>query len=286
MHFEYPWVFLLIPLFLFCERRCPMQIDLLVFPHIDRIAKTTKRRSLMEALKWVAWGGLLLAVASPVSTRSFEPYLQSDRDIVLVFDGGRALDEKSRDLLRYFVKAHAADRIGLVAVDQKGLTLVPLTADRAWIGKIVETLPGDKKRGVSTYDALAGAIGLLEKEGAKRRIVILVTRGGNPKGTVPPSVVHKMVKFHHIILYIIDRGAKKDQAAPLETLARSSGGDYFKAKTPEDLKVIEAKLRLKEPPVKQKTPIVTKLYYYDYPLFVAAMALLGFLFLMNRSEVS
>ena len=285
MHFEYPWVFLLIPLFLFCERRCPMQIDLLVFPHIDRIAKTTKRRSLMEAMKWVAWGGLLLAAASPVSTQSFEPYLQSDRDIVLVFDGGRALDKKSRDLLRYFVKAHAADRMGLVAVNQKGLTLVPLTADTAWIGKIVETLPDGEEKSISTYDALAAAIRLLEKEGAKRRVVILVRGGGNPNGTVPPSVVHKMVKFHHVIFYIIDRGEKEGQTAPLETWARSSGGDYFKVKNPDDLNTIDAKLRSKEPPVKQKTPIVTKLYYYDYPLFVAAMALLGFLFLMNRSEV-
>lgn len=285
MHFEYPWVFLLIPLFLFCERRCPMQIDLLVFPHIDRIAKTTKRRSLMEALKWVAWGGLLLAVASPVSIRQIPPYLRSDRDIVLVFDGSGAYEKNVKDLMNRWVKAHAADRVGLVAVDAKGLTLVPLTADTALIGNMIKTLRGGKKKGVSTYDALAAAIGLLDKGGAKRRVVILVTGSGNSAGTVPPSVVDKMMKFHHITLYVIDEAHKEGEGTLLSKWARSSGGAYFSLKDLADLRRIETKLRMKEPPVKPQKPIVMKVYYYDYPLFVAAMALLGFLFLMNRSEV-
>jgi len=53
MHFEYSWVFLSIPLFLLCEWKCPLRLDLLYFPHVERIAKTVRNVSLMQAFKWM-----------------------------------------------------------------------------------------------------------------------------------------------------------------------------------------------------------------------------------------
>ncbi|BDY12566.1 hypothetical protein HCR_08780 [Hydrogenimonas cancrithermarum] len=299
MHFEYPWVFLFVPFFLFCERKCPLRLDLLYFPHIDRIAKVAKNSSLMQAFKWMAWSGLIAALASPVMTKTFTPTHAMGRDMVLVIDASRSMDEgfsivqsqnkfdTLKKILENFIAKRKHDRLGLIVFGEFAYIASPVTFDHDILKAMVPHLEvGMAGERTAIYDAVAMAANLLKNSEAKTKVAVLLTDGRNTAGKIPLQAAQKLLQQYGIRLYTIGVGRSHDyDPVTLKALAESTGGKFFSAADPKMLEEVYETIDKLEPSEVEQAPVIDTTYLYSYPLFIAAMSLLAYLFLLNRSEI-
>ncbi len=298
MHFEYPWVLLALLPFIFCEKRCPLRLDMLYFPHIERIGGLSKRGSLLQAFKWMAITGALVALASPVITKEVTPAYAAGRDMVLVLDTSRSMDEEFsivtrenkfetlKRILEDFVKRRGGDRLGIVVFGEFAYVASPLTFDHEMLAKMVPYLEvGMAGERTAISDAIAMAVKLLEKSDAKSRVAVLLTDGRNTAGRIPFRVVVKLLKQYGIKLYTIGVGRAGDyDKRSLSELAEETGGKFFAASDPEMLEKVYETIDRLEPSMLKQKPVTETTYLFSYPLFAAAMSLLAYLLLLNRSE--
>ena len=300
MHFEYSWVFLSIPLFLLCEWKCPLRLDLLYFPHVERIAKTVRNVSLMQAFKWMVWSGTVVALASPVMTEELVPSHAPGRDMVLVVDASRSMDESFsivqkenkfgtlKEVLKHFIEKRQHDRLGLVVFGEFAYVASPVTFDHAVLAAMVPYLEvGMAGERTAIYDAMAMGTKLLKDSEAKSKVMILLTDGRNTAGKIPLQVAEKLLEQYNIKLYTIGVGRSHDyDPVILKQLAEKTGGKFFSASNPNMLEKVYAGIDALEPSEVEQQPVTKTTYLYSYPLFVAAMSLLAYLFLLNRSEAA
>lgn len=300
MHFEYPWVLTLFLLFLFCERKCPLRLELLYFPHIDNIVRHAKSTSLLQAFKWMAWSGLILALASPVMTKEFMPSTAMGRDMVLIVDASRSMDEgfsliesenkfeTLKKVLKNFIEKRKNDRLGLIVFGEYAYIASPVTFDHELVAAMVPYLEvGMAGEKTAIYDALAMAARLLKDSDAKTKVAVLLTDGRNTAGKIPLQVARKLLKQYGIRLYTIGIGRSHDyDPVLLKSLADATGGRFFSASDPKTLEKVYAEIDRLEPSEVKQQPVTETTYLYSYPLFVAAMSLLFYLFFLNRSEVA
>ncbi|WP_456381207.1 VWA domain-containing protein [Hydrogenimonas sp.] len=298
MHFEYPWVLTLFLLFVVCERKCPLRLELLYFPHIDHIVRHTKSVSVMQAFKWMAWSGLIVALASPVTEEELRPTHALGRDMVLVVDASRSMDEgfsivrsehkfdTLKRILKNFIEKRVNDRLGLVVFGEYAYIASPVTFDHRLVAAMIPSLQvGMAGEKTAIYDALGMAAKLLKNSEAKTKVVVLLTDGRNTAGRIPLEVAQKLLKQYHIRLYTIGIGRSRQyDPALLERLAEENGGRFFSAADPEGLEKVYGEIDRLEPSEVEQEPVIHTTYHYSYPLFVGAMSLLIYLFLLNRSE--
>jgi len=268
MHFEYSWVFLSIPLFLLCEWKCPLRLDLLYFPHVERIAKTVRNVSLMQAFKWMVWSGTIVALASIV---------QKENKF-----------ETLKEVLKRFIEKRRHDRLGLVVFGEFAYVASPVTFDHAVLAAMVPYLEvGMAGERTAIYDAMAMGTKLLKDSEAKSKVMILLTDGRNTAGKIPLQVAEKLLEQYNIKLYTIGVGRSHDyDPVILKQLAEKTGGKFFSASNPNMLEKVYAGIDALEPSEVEQQPVTKTTYLYSYPLFVAAMSLLAYLFLLNRSEAA
>ena len=290
MHFEYPWVFVFLILFLFCEKKCPLRLDLLYFPHINRVAKVSKKRSLMQAFKWMVWSGLVVALASPVIEKEFTSSHSLGRDMVLIIDTSRSMDEgfdTLKTILKNFIETRKYDRLGLIVFGEFAYIASPVTFDHTVLKEMIPYLEvGMAGERTAIYDAIAMAAKLLKNSDVKTKVAVLLTDGRNSASKIPLQIAKKLLKQYGIKLYTIGVGRKKSyDPTLLKELAKDTGGEFFSAENPEMLKKVYETIDKLEPSLVKQEPIIETTYLYIYPLFVASLSLLFYLFLLNRSEV-
>ncbi len=299
MHFEYPWVLSAILVFLFCEIKCPLRLDLLYFPNIDNIGRSRVGASLLQALKWMVITGSIVAMASPVITKEAAPSFALGRDMVLIIDASRSMDEEFsivtrenkfetlKKILEDFIKKRESDRLGLVVFGEFAYIASPVTFDHRMLAKMVPYLEvGMAGERTAISDAVAMAAKLLKSSDAKTKVAVLLTDGRNTAGKIPLQVVKKLLKEYKIKLYTIGVGRPGDYDPKiLSELAETTGGRFFSASDAGMLKEVYDTIDRLEPSKVKQQPVVETTYLFSYPLFAAAMSLLGYLFLLNRSEV-
>lgn len=299
MHFEYPWVFTLLILFWICEKRCPLRLDLLYFPHVAMVAKSARADRTTALFKWVAVIGLLGALASPVTEDRYKNNLAPARDMVLLVDTSRSMEEAGFDpaqqrmsrfmvlqkVLKKFIAQREGDRLALAVFGRYAFVSSPLTFDVKLLSQMTRFLhvgmAGDQ---TAIFDALALGVNLLETSEAKSRIMVLMTDGRNTAGEVPAPVAMKMIQKHAVKLYTIGIGYGSDYDKPLlEYLAKESGGEFFEAANRDMLEQVMQTIEALETTDIRRDELVLKRYFFVYPLFLASLALLGYIYLRNRS---
>jgi Ca-activated chloride channel family protein len=190
-----------------------------------------------------------------------------------------------------FVKRRESDRLGLVLFGTNAYLQAPLTFDRNTVNRLLQEaqlgFAGEKT-------AIGDAIGLATKRLRQRpegsRVLILLTDGANTAGKVAPLKAAQLATQSGIKIYTIGIGADQmtkpglfgtnfgartinpsrdlDEAT-LQTIANESGGQYFRARSPEDLELIYQQLDSLEP-IEQKAETFrpTKSLFY-WPLGLA-----------------
>ena len=160
---------------------------------------------------------LLLALARPQLGYAWEESLTEGIDIEVVLDvsgsmGAEDFQPRNRlavakEVVKEFVDARPADRIGMVIFSGSAVTKAPLTTDRQMLAHLIDsvelnTLPDGTAIGV----ALANAAARLKDSDAKTKVIILVTDGVNNAGAIDPVSAASVCKGLGIRVYTIGVG--------------------------------------------------------------------------------
>ncbi len=303
IHFEYPWVFALLILFVLCEYFCKARSEAIIFPHLN-IFVENKSTSFwkLRLLKYVSILFALTALASPIQTNKLQLQDKKGYAIVLAIDASGSMKYGfsdsylpsfsskskfllSKNIITEFVKKRPNDQIGLVVFGNFAYVASPLTYDKKSIQEIIKTLYATIAGSNYTVinDALFQGAKLFEKSKAKSKVLILLTDGQSRGDNIPFDVGMRMIKDMGVKVYTIGIGNKGDfNEAYLKLIAQESGGKAFSANGPKALQNVYLQIDKLEKSKIANNSYIKKKYLYELPLFIAFMALLFYTYLLNK----
>jgi Ca-activated chloride channel family protein len=300
--FQYPWALALVVLFWICGRHCPARTQAIYFPHVRSLLSVHGHKSRwLEILKWIGIVGLLLALASPVITNEYKDIKKKGRDIMLIIDSSDSMRQRGfdptdplkskfdvvKEVVGDFIDQRKNDRIGLINFASVAFVASPLTFEKDFLRQIVamqELGIAGKKTAIN--DALLQSYNILAKSDAKSKVAILLTDGIDNMSRIAFDEILKLIAKSDVKLYTIGIGSYRDFDAPyLKALAQAGHGKFYAASNRQMLqKIYEDIDRLETSRIKSKK-IVQHEYLYLYPLFVAILALLFFIYLRTAKGV-
>ena len=301
---QYPYALALIVLFWVCTRFCAAKVAAIYFPHIHTLlaAKGNKSR-LLGLLKWLGIVSLLLALSSPVVTKSYKDTKKKGRDIMLVIDSSGSMNQRGfdrvdpmknkfdivKEVVWDFIDKRKKDRLGLITFADVAFVASPLTFENAFLQDIIKMQElGIAGRKTAINDALLQTYSILSKSDAKSKIAILLTDGIENMSKISLEDILGVIEKSTIRLYTIGIGNYRDfDAHYLQKLAKVGKGKFFAANNKEALKKIYSEIDTLEVTKINSKKIVQHTYLYIYPLFVAIISLLLFLYFRTaRGSIS
>jgi Ca-activated chloride channel family protein len=301
LYFEFPKLFFIIFLFIACETLCKMKLPSIYFPHASQFLKSSVSASkTLFFLKWLGIIMMILALMSPVKDEPYELEPKKGHEIALILDASesmqsRGFDENNpgatrfdvvKDIVNDFIQKRKNDNIGLVVFGAYSFIVSPLTYDEHILSRIVSQLQiGMAGKYTALYEALAQGVNLLKMSKSKSKVAILLTDGYSTAGVdkIPLDVVLEMVKKEGIKVYPIGIGMPNEyNRAVLMKIAKESGGVAFGASSARELKEVYKKIdELEKSDIKNESFTYLK-YYYVYPLFIALISLMFYIYLRNK----
>jgi len=216
-----------------------------------------------------------------------------------------------RPVIKSFVNERPNDRIGLVVFADQAYTLSPLTFDHDWLARQLNRLYIGLAGGQTAIgDGLGVALTRLEQkartdDASNQRLgafIILLTDGSNNRGALSPEQATIIAKDRHIPIYTIGAGTdalivpypnwdangnKIDNSLipgrndpineeALRTIARETGGQYYRARDSNTIKSAFADIdRARKIEFQSKSYLVTTEYYYYLAAIGGALFLLA-----------
>lgn len=300
--FEYPLLLLSILLFIVCAKFCKERSRAIFFPHVNTLmVKSAGRSSWIHVLKWLGITTAVIALASPVITKTYSNTKKEGRDIVLILDSSDSMRQRGfdphdmwrnkfdvvKEVVGDFIKKRENDRIGMVTFADIAFIASPLTFEKKFLTDITKMQQmGTAGKRTAINDAIVQSYNLLSKSKAKSKIAILLTDGVDNMSKVPFSDVIELIEKRDIKLYTIGIGDARDYNGQyLQALAKAGKGMAFGARDATTLeKIYEEIDRLEASKIDDKK-IVQHTYLYMYPLFLAIMSLLLFIYFRNSKGV-
>ncbi len=266
------------------------------------------RQQLPFVLVWLL---LLCAAARPEWVGEPVPLPTSGRDLLLAVDVSGSMEYADmhwqdeaisrlglvKQLLGRFIEDRRGDRVGLILFGSQAYLQAPLTFDRQTVRTwLEEAMIGIAGKNTALGDAIGLAVKHLRLRPADSRVLVLVTDGANTGGEIDPQVAARLAAEESVRIHTIGIGADPSQhgllgqlgLAPglnldepaLRAIAAQTGGEYFRARSSDELHAIEATLDQLEPVVQKPTPARPARPLFPWPL---ATALLLSLLLVARS---
>jgi Ca-activated chloride channel family protein len=301
LYFEFPRLVFLLGFFIACESLCKMKLPSLYFPHASQFMKQGIASSkLLFLLKWLGIVMMVVALMSPVMDEPYELEPKKGHEIALIIDASQSMQARGfdmnnpgasrfdvvKDIVSDFVQKRKNDNMGLVVFGAYSFIASPLTYDENILARIVSQLQiGMAGKYTALYEALAQGVNLLKMSDSKSKIAILLTDGYSTQGVdkIPLKVALDMAKKEGVKVYPIGIGnANEYNARVLLQIAKETGGVAFGASSGDELKDVYAKIdELEKVEIKNESFTYLK-YYYFYPLFVALLSLMLYVFLRNK----
>ena len=262
-------------------------------------------RHLPFICRVVALAAMILAIARPRSSSTFERIDTEGIDIVLALDVSTSMLARdfdpdrigaAKDIAIQFIAERPSDRIGVVVFAGESYTQSPLTTDRATLINLIKEIEcGIIEDGTAIGNGLATAVARLKDSQAKSRVVILLTDGVNNSGEISPQMAAEIAKTYGVRVYTIGVGAEGTAPYPvmtpygvdiqqvevkideqlLQDIAAGTDGKYFRATDNTKLLEIYGEINKME---KNKTlvdsfPIYKELFMYFALTALAAIVL-------------
>ncbi len=262
-------------------------------------------RHLPFICRVVALAAMILAIARPRSSSTFEKIDTEGIDIVLALDVSTSMLARdfnpdrigaAKDIAIQFIAERPSDRIGVVVFAGESYTQSPLTTDRATLINLIKEIEcGIIEDGTAIGNGLATAVARLKDSQAKSRVVILLTDGVNNSGEISPQMAAEIAKTYGIRVYTIGVGAEGTAPYPvmtpfgvdvqqveveideqlLQNIAEGTDGKYFRATDNTKLLEIYGEINKME---KNRTmvdsfPIYKELFMYFALAALAAIVL-------------
>lgn len=295
---EFFWLFLVIPIaiaWLFIKRK--QQSATLKISSIGGFKSTksilAKLKPYLNVLRIIALSSLIIALARPRTVDiSNQTKTTKGIDIVMAIDLSSSMLAKDlrpnrmealKQVASNFVDARPNDRIGVVVYAAEAYTKTPVTSDKAIVKEAISDIKYDKvlQDGTGIGMGLTTAVNRLKESKAKSKIIILLTDGVNNAGFIEPETASEIAKEYGIKVYTIGLGSNGMAEFPyayapngrdflykmmpveidqelMKTIARNTGGKYFRASSNSKLESIYNEIN------KLETTEIEELKFYDY----------------------
>lgn len=316
---EFFWLFLLLPvagLWLFWKRK--KQAATLKISSVNGFKSSTgflpKLKPYLYVVRILGLASLIIALARPRTVDvSNQTKTTKGVDIVMAMDVSGSMLAKDlkpnrmealKDVAASFVENRPNDRIGIVVYASEAYTKTPVTSDKAVVLEAIKSIKYDNvlQDGTGIGMGLTTAVNRLKDSKAKSRVIILLTDGVNNAGFIEPETASEITKEYGIKVYTIGIGSNGMAMFPyayapggkgflyqmmkveideklLKTIAKNTGGQYFRATSNDKLKSIYNEIN------KLETSEIEELKFYDYDekfrpfvLFAAILLLIEILF--------
>jgi Ca-activated chloride channel family protein len=219
--------------------------------------------TLPDALWWIAWGCLVVALARPQTGQSQQIIHGQGIEIVLALDISGSMDatdfapqnrlEAAKSVIDDFIQHREFDQIGLVVFAHDSFQLVPPTLDYSVLRNTLSNVQLATTLGITDGTAIglgiASAGNMLRSGTAASKIIILLTDGANNAGDIGPMTAAEAVAALGMRVYTIgmiqraapvSANAQEDNVdeATLKSVAAVTNGHYYAASNETDLETI------------------------------------------------
>ncbi len=248
-HFTYPFLLLLLPLFLLTALLFRQEKESYYMPHFYQLLPhADKKHYGKEILKWMMLTCMVLALSDPVITKKIKAVKKNAVDIVLALDTSGSMStygfsEKKyrqsrldvvKEVVQNFIAARKRDRIGLVVFGTTAAIASPLSFDKeaqkSIAGKIEVGVLG---KSTALIDGVVSSIELLKNSNSKSKIIILLSDGEDSASKIPLAFALKLAKKYSIKIYTIT--IDKSYSDMMKVIANKNGAKNFEVHNKEDL---------------------------------------------------
>ncbi|WP_150137286.1 vWA domain-containing protein [Candidatus Enterovibrio altilux] len=252
--------------------------------HLPRLPKglgekqtTTRHQHILMTLCWLS---LVSAMARPMWYGDPIQIQPKHRDMMLVVDlsgsmamadmvttNGSIIDRITavKNVLSDFIQRRSGDRLGLVFFADHGYLQTPLTFDRNTVAQQLDRVVlGLIGQSTAIGEGLGIAIKTFIYSKAPQRVIILLSDGANTSGVIDPLEAAQLAKDNNVIIYTIGVGAEQIRQRSLfgsrmvnpsqdldektmTQIAKITGGEYFRARSPQELETIYSIINKLEP---------------------------------------
>jgi Ca-activated chloride channel family protein len=294
---EFFWLFVLLPLafvWFICKRK-ETSVTLKISSIKGFKAQKSwlaRLKPMLFALRILALSALIIAIARPRKVDiSSQTKSTKGIDIVMAIDVSGSMLAKDlkpnrmealKEVASNFVEGRPNDRIGIVVYAAEAYTKTPVTSDKAIVADAIRSIKYDNvlQDGTGIGVGLTTAVNRLKDSKAKSKIIILLTDGVNNAGFIEPETASQIAKEYGIKVYTIGIGTNGNAMFPyayapnggflfrmmpveidvnlLQTIARNTGGKYFRASSNSKLENIYNEIN------KLETSEIEELKFYDY----------------------
>jgi Ca-activated chloride channel family protein len=301
LYFEFPKLLFVIFFFIACETLCKMRLASFYFPHAKQFMQNTLASSkLLFFLKWLGIVMLILALMSPVKDEPYELEPKDGYEIALILDASESMQAQGFDredpyanrfdvvksIVSDFIQHRNNDNMGLVVFGEFSFIASPLTYDKAILTSILHELNiGVAGRYTALYESLAQGVNLLKMSKSNSKVAILLTDGYSTKekDTMPLDIALEMAKKEKIKVYPIGIGLPHEyNKKALEYIASQTGGVAFGAANAKELAQVYKEIDTLEKSKIENETFTYMHYYYIYPLFIALISLMLYIYLRNK----
>jgi Ca-activated chloride channel homolog len=269
------------------------------------LLKKTYHKKILFLIRFASLLGLILLIARPqfvdersqINVEGVGMVLAIDvSDSMQLFDDLR--DRRSRievakgEAVR-FIEKRTNDPIGIVLFGQEAVSRCPLTLDKKFLKELVGSIHLGMINPSATAlgTGLATAVNRLKNDQAKSKVIILLTDGEpTPGEKIDPEVAMQLAKEFNIKVYTIgianeeggfinhpfggvQRVGVKLNVALLKKIAENTGGKFFKASNPSEMRQIYDIIDQLE-----KTEYQTNLFHNYYEAFLSFIWIIILLF--------
>jgi len=294
---EFFWLFLLLPAVVLWQLwKSKQQSPTLKISSVKgfKVQKSllAKLKPFLFVFRLLALSSLIIAMARPRKVDiSSQTKSTKGIDIVMAIDVSGSMLAKDlkpnrmealKKVAENFVEGRPNDRIGIVVYASEAYTKTPVTSDKAIIQEAIQSIKYDNvlQDGTGIGMGLTTAINRLKDSKAKSKVIILLTDGVNNAGFIEPETASQIAREYGIKVYTIGIGTNGNAMSPyayapnggflfrmmpveidvnlLQTIAKNTGGKYFRASSNSKLESIYKEIN------KLETTEIQELKFYDY----------------------
>ena len=319
LHLDWPWMLLALPLPWLTARflpRATARSGALFLPFaasvssvwIPALTRHARARSLLFALVWLL---LVAAATRPQWLDDPLPVPTTGRRLLLAVDvsGSMATQDMAGNYSRLnvvkkvagdFIKHRRGDQVGLILFGTQPYLQAPLTTDLDTVGQFLrEAMVGVAGPQTAIGDAIGLALKRLDSDrsaSGKRgdTVLILLTDGGNNAGLMNPLAAARMAASAGLRIYTIGVGAAAQQGFfgisgntdldedTLKSIARITGGEYFRATDAAALQQVYDRIDKLEPSAAREQWYRPHREWFQWPLALALLFSIPAVFMRGR----
>lgn len=232
-HPDFLWLLLLVPVLIVYyilkdqKSKPALQVSTLTGLLLFSGGWKTHLRHILLIFRVLGTAALIIALARPQSTSSWENVSTEGIDVVLAVDISSSMLaedftpnrlEASKEVAMEFISGRRDDRIGLVVFSGESFTQCPLTTDHAVLLNLFQDIKsGMIEDGTAIGLGLATAISRLKESTAKSKVIILLTDGVNNQGEIAPMTAAEIARTFGIRVYTIGVGSLGTAPYPFKT---------------------------------------------------------------------